>query len=675
MKFFIEMFIKVVKTTVLDSENNISQMLLKQVFDKSYGGYIKLIKENDSDLERRLLKDIESKNIDFELFCNNLVEILQMHRYIKEALELQEEYIKIKLVNGVKSQSMIIEYNKLANIYKEAHMIQKAMQVATNTIEIIEKESTIEDSMLSIILASYVILAELKQIETSPIDEIEYLCNKVFKYIEDSSEVIHKESKNNFLFRSYYLLTLSNSENKRYADTIKYANKLLEVSKSISQEVILSRVFTIKTLVANAYLHQNNPIKALEVAKEALKLQEKEPLLNLFEVSIVMSLIYDKLKEHDMALKIAKEVLPRAKSEAEFVTVYTALIDIYENKNDLQNREFYISKLINLQEQNISNNQPAHLSYLYEFAIKAYSKNDLKSAKDFALKMLNLAKEKDDFIRVHRVLVDIAIASQDWTMFDKYIKPLFGIDMTTEIKIVVDKHMQKDINLQLVLADKLLSYTKTEKERIKIYHMIISCYLKKGEYSKLDSLIGKLEQMVEKFKDESAQYIDICLILKDYFFSRGESRKANSIMDKLDRYLKSNLKSDDGSFLTLLVSINYNKAEQFKKVSQFDEAQHELLDALRLLKSFDKVDKEDFAQCYNILASLYLQQQEYNKTIEYTDKSLLLMGDDISLVFAHSYHLKHVAYRKLGKMQEAEENQKNSQKIKSMIAVEEEVVS
>ncbi|HIO90509.1 MAG TPA: hypothetical protein EYG69_01935, partial [Campylobacterales bacterium] len=217
MKFFIEMFIKVVKTTVLDSENNISQMLLKQVFDKSYGGYIKLIKENDSDLERRLLKDIESKNIDFELFCNNLVEILQMHRYIKEALELQEEYIKIKLVNGVKSQSMIIEYNKLANIYKEAHMIQKAMQVATNTIEIIEKESTIEDSMLSIILASYVILAELKQIETSPIDEIEYLCNKVFKYIEDSSEVIHKESKNNFLFRSYYLLTLSNSENKRYA--------------------------------------------------------------------------------------------------------------------------------------------------------------------------------------------------------------------------------------------------------------------------------------------------------------------------------------------------------------------------------------------------------------------------------------------------------------------------
>lgn len=668
MKFFVEMFVKVAKVIIQDSQNSATKMLLKQPLGELYDSYIQLVKDNNiAILAEQFVKDIESKNIDFDIFSNNLVDILQIHRYTKEAIELQEEYISTKLMQGIDSITIILEYNRLVNICKEAHMMDKAIKIATDSVVRIEKELKIEESMLNIVIGAYLILAELKQIESYPHEEVMSLCSSVFRYIENSKEIIHQESKDNFLFRAYYLLTLSSMENDKYLDTIKYANKAFEVGRNISLEIVLSRIFTIKTQVANAYLNLDNPQKALEVADEALKLKEKEPLLNIFEIYRVKSLILNKLKEYDMAIKLAKEIVPKATTEVEFVNIYKALIDIYDSKNDIENMELYTKKLVDFQEQNSDNNHPVHLSSLYELALKSYSKNDFNLAKNFALKMLNLVKERDDFKRVHRVLVDIAIASGDWVMFDRYLKPLLRVDLTTELRIIVDKHMQKDEKSILLLGDKLLPYTKTEKDRIKIYHMIINCYMRKKEYSRVENLIGKLENSMEDFRSETEQYIDICLILKDYYFAKGENRKANNIMDKLNDYLELNSKKDESSFLVFRISIKYNRAEQYKKIKQFDDAEKELLSALSLIQSISSVDELELAKCYNSLASLYLLQQEYTKSIEYASKSLSLMGENISLMSAHSYNLIHRSYRNLGNTEEAKKNLAHEQRIKESL--------
>ena len=338
---------KIVEVAKSGDLNEISVKYLEDGFGKLF---IKYVYDKDMDFLKfvtTLEDDVKNSRINLIELYENLYKIYYFHRDLDSAIEFKESEIKLK---AKAKQDISKDYYEVANVYYDKGELGVALEKLKGFFKNTDTTRlTLEK--LDLYIKSLIMQNQLKQDLKFPKDEVLADLKSLDEVFKKVRTYFKEPERLSFVVQILYLYSNHYLSQGEYKVAIKYGQKAKELLTQNQVAIKISLKYRIYESLAYAYLLDKDYERAVDVAKSALKLKNTLLTIDVFSVLTILSEAYLGLGDPDEALNYAHEANGLVNNSfIKLEYIYELLAKIYKAKDDEKSTTEYLQKLCKLQE-------------------------------------------------------------------------------------------------------------------------------------------------------------------------------------------------------------------------------------------------------------------------------------------------------------------------------------
>jgi len=489
----------------------------------------------------------------------------------------------------------------------------------------------------------------LEQVRTDPLAKI-FLESPYYGLGE-----CYKKQNNKVEAIKYYKLALSIAKEVKSPRIQSIESNLYYIDKEAAQEKGEIRNNEALALYnqANAYYHNGNDEKALQVAQEA---NRKEP--NNRNIMGLIWILYENMGKFDVAVETHLayiKTLDRNKDRLEIISQYSWIGDEYRHLGKLDKAREYYEKALSLAQESGNKESIGAIYADYSMVLEALNQDD--KAIEFSNKAIELCKntsKTNELANAYQVLSNIyskrnlkakalEYAELNLKINEESGSLLLGKSYTILGVLYKDTDIVKCLEYLNKAVD---SYKKNNQLQLlgNVYHTIGTVYEASQQFDKSLEYFNKSLEISEKTNDKwttLANYLGLesaYYITKDYKLSENFRNKYINLSKELQQ--EETLGQMYGVFGNRFIDDDQKEAEKF------------LLQSNVILEKYrSEASLKTLFMNYNSLAHLSYKTNNLDDAIIYFDKAINLaekeqIEDKISL--GDAYNLIGFCYQKKG---------------------------